>query len=78
LELLQIEAEFLKACGYTLPLDRHGKKPHNPTDKERLINGLYKTVEFLCKLEGVENFMDYSKLFEFENDQPKIGLSEVV
>ena len=66
LELLQIEVEFLKGCGYTLPLDRHCKKPKNPLDKDRLFNGLVKTVEFLCRLDGTMNVMDYSKLFEFE------------
>lgn len=78
LELLQIEAEFLKGCGYTLPLTQNCKKPKNPTDKERLFNGLCKTVEFLCKLDGVDNVMDYSKLFEFENNRPKYKLSEII
>ena len=77
LELLQIEAEFLKGCGYTLPLNGNGKKPQTPTDKEILFNGLNKTVEFLCELDGVENVMDYSKLFEFKNDVPKYELSEM-
>ncbi len=71
MELLQIEAEFLKGCGYSLPLDPNRKKPKNPTDQETLFNGLCKTVEFLCKLDGVENVLDYSKLFEFKNrNQP--------
>ena len=64
LELLKIESEFLKGCGYTLPLNRNGKKPQNPTDKETLFKGLCKTIEFLCQLDGVENVMDYSKLLE--------------
>jgi len=64
LELLQIEAEFLKGCGYTLPLNRKGKKPQNPTDNDTLFNGLCKTVEFLCKLDGIENVMDHSRLLE--------------
>ncbi|HEX9825617.1 MAG TPA: Na(+)-translocating NADH-quinone reductase subunit F [Flavobacteriaceae bacterium] len=78
LELLQIEAEFLKGCGYSLPIDRNCKKPNDPTDKETLFNGLSKTVEYLCKLDGIENVMDYSKLFEFESDQPKYELSEMI
>jgi hypothetical protein len=71
LELLQIEVEFLKGCGYSLPLDRHCKKPRDPIDKETLFYGLSKAVEFLCKLDGVDNIMDYSKLFEFEYNNPK-------
>lgn len=71
LELLQIEWEFLKGCGYKGPLDGKYKKPANPANKDILFNGLCRVVAFLCKLEGTTNVMDYSKLFEFENDQPK-------
>jgi hypothetical protein len=78
LELLQIEAEFLKGCGYSLPLDRHCKKPQDPNDKETLFKGLSKAVEFLCQLDGIENVLDYSKLFEFENNGPKYELSEII
>lgn len=75
LELLQIEAAFLKACGYKLPLHYKNPKPKNPTDKDFLFNGLTEVVAFLCKLEGVTNVMDYSKLFEVENNQPKYTLT---
>ena len=69
-ELLQIEAVFLQGCGYSLPLGRKTVKPNEPTSKETLFNGLSAAVEFLCALDGVDNVMDYSKLFEFENDAP--------
>jgi hypothetical protein len=72
LELLQIEAEFLKGCGYSIPLDRKCIKPKNSTDKEILFNGLCKVVEFLCILDGVKNVMDYSKLFEFKKEEKPI------
>lgn len=75
-ELLQIEASFLKGCGYVLPLNHKNKKPKNPQDKDVLFNGLCETVTFLCQLDQVENVMDYSKLFEVENDKPKYSLSE--
>lgn len=74
LELLQIEAEFLKGCGYTLPLNRNVKKPKNPTDKEILFNGLCKTVAFLCKLDRIENVMDYSTLMNLKKPKIKINL----
>lgn len=77
-ELLQVEAIFLKACGYTLPLGRKSKRPKNPTSKELLFNGLCAVIEFLCALDGVDNVMDYSKLFEFENDEPKYALTDVL
>ena len=67
-ELLQIEAVFLTACGYSLPLHHKGIKPSNPSNKEVLFEGLSKTIAYLCELDGVENVMDYSKLFEFNED----------
>jgi len=67
-ELLQIEATFLKACGYSLPLNHKGKKPKNMQDKEILFNGLNETVAFLCELDGVGNVMDYSKIFEHKKE----------
>lgn len=67
-ELLQIEAIFLKACGYQLPLHHNNIRPENPTDKHLLFKGLSAVIEFLCKLDGVSNVMDYSKLFEIRTD----------
>lgn len=66
LELLKIEAEFLKGCGYTLPLDYRNAKPKNPTSKETLFKGLCAAVAFLCSLDGVRNVMDFYPLFENE------------
>lgn len=77
-ELLQIEACFLKACGYALPLHPKNKKPRNPQDKELLFNGLAETVRLLCELDDVENVMDHSKLFDIENDNSKYALSEMM
>ncbi|GGG29659.1 hypothetical protein GCM10011344_33160 [Dokdonia pacifica] len=71
-ELLQIEAVFLKACGYSLPLNHKGVKPSNPNDKELLFEGLSKTISYLCMLDGVTNVMDYSKLFEFKEDHAPV------
>ena len=67
-ELLQIEAVFLTACGYSLPLHHRGIKPANPRDKDLLFNGLSGVIAYLCKLDGIKNVMDYSKLFEFNDD----------
>lgn len=78
IELLQIEATFLKGCGYSLPLNHKGKKPKDPKNKEVLFNGLCDTVAFLCSLDGVDNVMNYSKLFEFENDTPRYNFGEVM
>jgi hypothetical protein len=78
LELLKIEATFLKACGYQLPLHHKNKKPKNPTDKNVLFNGLSEVIKLLCKLDGVSNVMDYTKLFEVENEKPRYGIAEIL
>jgi hypothetical protein len=71
-ELLHIEAVFLNACGYSLPLHHKGIKPSTPTDKDVLFQGLSETVAFLCKLDHVTNVMDYSRLFEFKEDETPV------
>ena len=75
LELLHIEATFLKACDYELPFRHNHKRPENPKDKDLLFNGLSEVVRFLCQLDGVPNVMDYTRLFETENDRPKYELT---
>ncbi|MGB5942865.1 MAG: Na(+)-translocating NADH-quinone reductase subunit F [Leeuwenhoekiella sp.] len=66
IELLQIEAVFLKGCGYALPLRTRPRKSKNVMDKEVLFRGLAAVVPFLCQLEGVDNVMDYSNIFRRE------------
>lgn len=70
LELLKIEKTFLDACGYKTPLCHYNMKPDNPTDKELLFNGLGKVVALLCSFENIANVMDYSKIFEYEENSP--------
>ncbi|MDO7171896.1 Na(+)-translocating NADH-quinone reductase subunit F [Mariniflexile sp. AS56] len=65
-ELLHIEATFLEACGYELPLHHKNKKPKNPTDKDVLFKGLSAVITYLCTLDNIPNILDYTKLFEFE------------
>jgi len=77
LELLQTEAQFLKGCGYVLPLDGKNKKPINPRDKTILFNGLCETIKYLCALDNVPNVMDYTKLFEYENEKPKYNIQSI-
>ncbi|WP_028872487.1 hypothetical protein [Psychroserpens burtonensis] len=74
-ELLQVEATFLSACGYQLPFKRYHKRPENPQDKEVLFNGLCAVITLLCQLDNVTNVMDYTKLFEVKNNQPKYTLT---
>lgn len=74
-ELLQIEATFLKACGYQLPLHHKNKKPKNPTDKDVLFNGLFAVITYMCQLDGVSNVMDYTQIFENQNIKTEYQLS---
>jgi hypothetical protein len=78
LELLKIEAVFLKACGYSGAINRTCIKPKNPTDKDLLFNGLCAVVSFLCELDNIPDIMDYSKLFGYENRKAKKLLTLVI
>ena len=64
LEILHIEKTFLKHCGYRVPLDHRNERPKDPLNKDRLFEGLCGVITYLCKLEGIPNITDYSKLFE--------------
>ncbi|TYA84127.1 Na(+)-translocating NADH-quinone reductase subunit F [Seonamhaeicola marinus] len=66
LELLQIEATFLKACGFQIPLNHTNKRPENPTDNDILFNGLSATISLLCEIDNIPNVMDYQKLFKYK------------
>jgi len=57
-ELLEIEAVFLKACGYELALTRKSKRPQHPTSQETLYNGMRAVIAFLCELDGVQDVME--------------------
>lgn len=78
IELLKIEATFLKSCGYSIPLNHLGTTPKNSKAKELLFNGLCDTISFLCALDGIENVMDYSKVFKFDKDQSFIKIQELI
>lgn len=63
-ELLQIEGEFLKGCGYSLPLSQKSRRPKNPISKETLFNGLTAAIAYLCVLDDIKNIMDLTPLFQ--------------
>jgi hypothetical protein len=72
LELLQMEAVFLKACGYAIPFGRFGNKPKSELTKDVLFQGLCAIVEFLCQIDDVKNVMDYSEIFDYHKYSSKI------
>jgi hypothetical protein len=71
-ELLKIEAEFLKGCGYKLPLNYRNAKPKNPTSKETTFKGLCAAVAYLCALDGVGNVMDFYPFYESETEPSQL------
>lgn len=77
-EILQIEKVFLEACGFKTPLCHYNQKPQNSTSKEVLFDGLSAVIELLCKLDNIDNVMDYSRLFEYENNEPKYHLKTLL
>ena len=68
-EILKIEAAFLKGCGYQLPLHYASKSEVNCKDKEVLFQGLCSVVATLCKMDGMDNVMDYTRLFTVEKEK---------
>ena len=68
-ELLNIEAVFLKACGYQLPLKSRIPKNIN-TD---LFYALEKVIDYLAEMDGVSNFMKLSKTITGFEDIEKKG-----
>lgn len=57
-------------------LDIHrGLDMYNVSEKrEAEFKGLCAVVEYLCELDNIPNVMDYTKLFETENEKPKYEL----
>jgi len=47
------------------------------TDRELQFKGLCAVVEYLAELDNIPNPMDYSKVFETENESAKYQLTEV-
>ena len=63
-ELAEIELRFINEA-----LFKTGKET-----KETQFKGLCAVVEYLCELDNIPNVMDYTKLFETENNEPKYQL----
>ena len=68
-ELLHIETIFLKKVGYP----RYEKET-----KEGQFLGLCAVIEYLCELDNIKNVMDYTKLFETEENAPKYTLETLL
>lgn len=67
-ELANIESIFSRAHYRNYPNGRI----HNI--KNAQFNALCAVIEYLCELDGIPNVMDYTCLFETENEKPKYEL----
>lgn len=65
-ELLEIEAVFLRGCGFEIPLTRKSSKPHKPTSEEVLFNGMRAVISFLCELDGINDIMELPEIMEIK------------
>lgn len=65
-ELSMIESVFLSV------MPKYGRE-----SKEHQFQGLQSVVKYLCELEGIPNVMDYTCLFETENNVSKNKLESV-
>ena len=72
LEILQVEKIFLETCGFKTPLCHYNPRPQNFKNKEILFNALSAVVAYLCSLDKITNVMDYSKLFEYKNNESRL------
>ena len=69
LEIVTIEKVFLDGCEWN---------GFNYNNQDNQYRGLCAVIEYLCELEGIPKVMDYSKLFETENSEPKYKLESVL
>ena len=68
LELLRIEAAFLKGCGYKVPLNHKNNRPQVNINNDALFCGLTAVVQELCNIERLPNVMDCKVLFAYEKN----------
>jgi hypothetical protein len=72
-EIIKVEEVFLNAMRIK---DLQKPKKYKKKDKERNYKGLCAVVEYLCELDNIPNILDYSSLFEFDdNNKPKKELN---
>ena len=74
IELNTVELKFMRGTNTTFQDAKFRHKLNEP-NKETQFKGLCAVVEYLCELDNIPNVMDYTKLFESENNEPKYQLS---
>jgi hypothetical protein len=77
LELAEIENLFM--FGRIMKKNIEPSYFDNISDKkEKQFKGLCAVVEYLAELDNIPNPMDYTKLFETENNKPKYQLTDAI
>jgi hypothetical protein len=79
LSFVPLENDVMKATGYSsvelAKIESLFMLETIEETKETQFKGLCAVVEYLCELDSIPNVMDYTKLFETENNKPKYELS---
>lgn len=73
LELLKIEAAFLRGCGYKMTSKLRLQRPKDLKDDTVLFNGLCEVVSELCRCDKIDDIMDCSILFEFDKKPSQLA-----
>tara|TARA_R110002111_G_scaffold18_3_gene177 strand:+ start:41455 stop:41898 length:444 start_codon:yes stop_codon:yes gene_type:complete len=73
IELLQIESAFLNGCGYYFTDAKRLFKPDS-INSNNLFDGLCAVVSQLCTIDKIDNVMDCSILFNFEQKGSPIAV----
>lgn len=73
-ELWRIELLFM----FGKDGERDAEVTKQPRYNDNVFEALCDVIEYLCELDGIPNVMDYSKLFETENNEPKYKLETVL
>lgn len=81
-ELLNVEMMFLYGHSGEKWLTNYKRsgtdlRPESSRYEEATFDGMCDVIKYLAKLDNIPNPLDYTKVFERENDKPKYELKEV-
>lgn len=76
-ELMDIENIFMFGAKSLANIKWYAFSVNSSKANNKVFEALCAVVEYLCELEGIPNIMDYTSLFETENNEPKHQLEEV-
>lgn len=70
-EVFNMRDTYLTKINWYNQVNRTGTHILTPNLRQK---GFFAVVEYLCELDGIPNVMDYTCLFETENEKPKYEL----